>query len=75
MFDMLVHPGVYEVIGLPGWATWKQAKATPQRQALRHQALRPVARALIDAGALDPGRIPRGWQHACGIDASGTPLT
>lgn len=75
MFDMLVHPGVYETVGLPGWATWKQVKATPERMALRHQALRPVARALVDAGALRPGRIPKRWQHACGIDASGTPLT
>ena len=75
MFDMLVHPGVYETVGLPGWATWKRVKATPERMALRHQALRPVAQALVDAGALRPGRIPKRWQHACGIDASGTPLT
>src|SRR5262245_17369484 len=29
MFDMMVHPGVYEVVGLPGWSTWRAAKATP----------------------------------------------
>ena len=22
MFEMLVHPGVYETVGLPGWKTW-----------------------------------------------------
>jgi hypothetical protein len=74
MFDMLVHPGVYEVVGLPGWPTWKQVRVSPPRQALRHQALRPVARALIDAGALEVGRIPPRWQHACGVDAAFEPV-
>jgi hypothetical protein len=72
MFDMLVHPGVYTVVGLPAWPTWKQVKASPRRIELRHRALRPVAHALVDAGALEPGRIPRRWQEACGIDAHGT---
>ena len=63
MFDMLVHPGVYEVVGLPGWPTWRAAKATPARLDLKHRALRPVAQALIDAGALVPGRIPTRWQR------------
>jgi P-aminobenzoate N-oxygenase AurF len=75
MFDMLVHPGVYEIVGLPAWPTWKQAKATPERRALRHRALRPVAQALVDAGALHPGRIPKRWQRACGIDRHGDPVT
>src|SRR5262249_27030317 len=52
MFDMLVHPGAYEVVGLPGWPTWRQANRTPNRRALKHRALRPVAKAMLDAGAL-----------------------
>jgi hypothetical protein len=73
MFDMLVHPGVYEVVGLPGWPTWRRAKATPERLALKHRALRPVARALVDAGAFVPGRVPGPWQRVCGIDQHGRP--
>jgi P-aminobenzoate N-oxygenase AurF len=73
MFSMLVHPGVYEVVGLPGWATWRRVNATPQRRDLKHRALRPVAHALIDAGAFDSGRIPAGWQRLCGIDRHGAP--
>src|SRR5437660_569251 len=56
MFDMLVHPGVYEVVGLPGWKTWRAANRTPARLAIKHQALRSVLRAMIDAGVLQ-----RGW--------------
>ena len=74
MFDMLVHPGVYEVVGLPGWPTWRAAKATPARLDLKHRALRPVAQALIDAGALVPGRIPTRWQRVCGLDRYGRPV-
>ncbi len=74
MFDMLVHPGVYEVIGLPGWETWRAAKRTPQRLDLKHRALRPVAQALIDAGALVPGRLPKAWQRVCGLDRHGSPV-
>ncbi len=71
MFDLIVHPGVYEVIGLPGWDTWKQAKASPNRVALRHEATRPVLGALIDAGAIRKGRVPRPWRQLCGVDAHG----
>jgi hypothetical protein len=73
MFDTLVHPGVYEVVGLPGWQTWKAANRTPERLAFKHQALRSVLRALIEAGVLRRGRIPRGWQRVCGVDSNGEP--
>jgi hypothetical protein len=73
MFDMLVHPGVYEVVGLPGWPTWRRVRATPERRALKYRALQPVARALVDAGALRPGRVPTPWQRVCGIDRFGRP--
>ena len=72
-FDTLIHPGVYAVIGLPAWKTWWAANRTPQRRAIKHQALGSLLRALIDAGALTPGRIPTGWQRTCGVDATGAP--
>ncbi|MGH2686535.1 MAG: diiron oxygenase, partial [Actinomycetota bacterium] len=75
MFDMLVHPGVYETIGLPGWATWKAAKASPRRVALRHEATRPIVRALLDANVLKPGQVPTPWRRLCGVDAAGQPVT
>ena len=74
MFDMLVHPGVYDVIGLPGWDTWKQVRASEKRVALRHEATRPVLAALIDAGAVTPGSVPSGWQSLCGVDRHGAPV-
>ncbi len=74
MFDMLIHPGVYEAVGLDGWATWKQVKASERRQALRREALRPVLDVLVDAGAVRRGRIPPGWRTLCGVDAAGLPL-
>jgi len=70
MFEAMVNPGVYEVIGLPGWKTWKAANRTPQRLSLKHNALRPILEALVDAKALAPGRIPRAWRKACAVDAN-----
>jgi hypothetical protein len=75
MFEMLVQPGVYETIGLPGWETWKAANRSPRRVAMRHEATRPILRALIDAGVLRPGRIPKQWRRLCGVDAAGEPTT
>ena len=66
MFDGLVHPGVYEVVGLPGWRTWRAVKHSPSRLALRHRATRPVLDALVDAGVLRTGRIPTGWRRLTG---------
>jgi hypothetical protein len=74
MFNLIVHPGVYEVVGLPGWKTWRAANATPVRLALRYEATRPVLGAMIDGGVLRPGRIPGGWRDLCGVDAAGRPL-
>lgn len=71
MFEMLVHPGVYETVGLPGWETWRKANRSPQRVSLRHRALRPLLEALVEAGALKTGRIPSRWQKLCGVDAGG----
>jgi hypothetical protein len=73
MFDMMVHPGVYETVGLPAWSTWKAANQSPGRVALRYQATRPVLAAMVDTGVLKPGRIPRGWCSLCGVDKGGQP--
>ena len=73
MFDTLVHPGVYETVGLDGWTTWKQVRSTPERVALRHRATRKVLAALLDAGVVRAGAVPGGWQRLCGVDASGRP--
>ncbi|MGH9307021.1 MAG: diiron oxygenase [Acidimicrobiales bacterium] len=71
MFRFMVHPGVYAEVGLPPWGTWRAANCTPQRIELRHAATRPVLDAVIDAGILRRGRIPRAWRDLCGVDASG----
>lgn len=74
MFDLIVQPGVYETVGLPAWKTWDAARRTPERVALRHEATRPVLKALTDGGAMKRGRINRLWQDLCGVDRSGSPL-
>lgn len=74
MFETLVNPGVYGVIGLPTWETWKAANRTPQRIAIRHQATRNVLAALLDAGVLKKGRVPRAWRDLCGVDRDGEPV-
>ena len=73
MFRLLVHPGVYETVGLPGWATWRAANRSPQRVALRHEATRPVLDAMLQAEVVTPGGVPRGWRDLCGVDANGVP--
>ncbi|HVM07283.1 MAG TPA: diiron oxygenase [Acidimicrobiales bacterium] len=74
MFETLVHPGVYESIGLPGWETWKAVNRSPERIAIRHQATRPVLDALVDGGVFSKGRIPKRWQKLCGVDRGGEPV-
>lgn len=73
MFDTMINPGVYKVVGLPGWRTWLAANRTAQRLALKHSALRPLLGAVIDAGAFSRGRIPSAWQLVCGVDRHGNP--
>jgi hypothetical protein len=72
--ETLVHPGVYEVVGLPKWRTWWAANRTPRRVAFRHEALRPVLKAVIDAGVIKRGRVPRRWRKVCGVDKQGNPV-
>lgn len=74
MFRYLVGPGVYETVGLPGRETWEAVQELPGRQALLHEAMRNVLATLVDAGALQRGRLPQGWREVCGLDEQGRPL-
>jgi hypothetical protein len=71
MFDTIVHPGVYATVGLPTWKTWKAVNRSPRRTALRHRALRPLLTPLLEADVFRAGRVPKGWQRACGVDRFG----
>jgi hypothetical protein len=73
MFDAMVNPGVYKVVGLPRWKTWLAANRTPQRLELKHGALRPLLAAVVDAGAFSAGRVPAAWRKVCGVDKHGNP--
>lgn len=75
-FDSLVHPGVYATVGLPTWPTWHKVRKSAGRVALRAESFRPILGVLMDAGAFGSRRrVPRAWQKACCVDASGAPLT
>ncbi|MFN8017521.1 MAG: hypothetical protein U0P45_05300 [Acidimicrobiales bacterium] len=67
MYEFLVHPGVYETIGLPAWETWKAVNRTPERLAIRHQGTRPILAALQDAGIISRRRVPKAWRKLCGL--------
>ena len=71
LFNTIVHPGVYATVGLPTWETWRKVNHSPERRALRHRALRPLLTPLLEAGAFVGGRVPKGWQRACGVDRHG----
>ena len=74
LWQNFVHPGVYAAAGLPTWATWKAVQRLPRRVELRRVATRPVLAALIDAGAITHGRVPRAWRTLCGVDRHGVPI-
>ncbi len=74
LFDTFVHPGVYAAVGLPGFQTWRAVNRTPERVAIRHRATRNILAALLDAGVLRRGRVPRGWRRLCGVDRRGEPV-
>jgi hypothetical protein len=66
MFESMVHPGVYATVGLPALSTWRRVNRSATRQQWRHEATRPVLKALVDAGVFAPGRIPRAWRALTG---------
>jgi hypothetical protein len=74
MFDTIVHPGVYGTVGLPTWPTWRAVNRSAGRTAMRHRALRPLLTPLLEAGVFRGGRVPKGWQTACGVDRAGRAL-
>lgn len=64
VFDSLVHPGVYRVVGLPGWRTWNKVRKSSTRHNLRLESFRPVCDALRAAGAFGAsGTVPRAWRQ------------
>lgn len=73
MFAGIVNPGVYKIIGLPTWKTWRAANRTQERSDLKHRALRPILSALIEARAVVPGSVPRAWRRVCAVDRHGNP--
>lgn len=73
MFSFLVQPGVYETVGLDGWATWKAVNHLPERLATLAEGTRPVLQAVLDAGIVAPNRVPTAWQKLCQVDRSGRP--
>jgi hypothetical protein len=74
LFRMFVHPGVYAAVGLPGFATWRAVHRTPERLAVQHAATRNILDALLQAGVLRRGRVPRAWRRVCGVDRHGEPV-
>src|SRR5438270_1756744 len=74
MFDMMVQPFVYRTVGLPAIRTWSRVRRQPHRIELRRQCARAVLDALIDAGAIKRGRIPRGWRKVAGVKRDGSHL-
>ena len=74
-FNSLVHPGVYATVGLPAWPTWHKVRKSEARAALRAESFRPILAVLMDAGVFGRRRrVPRAWQKACRVDASGAPM-
>ncbi|HWE69889.1 MAG TPA: diiron oxygenase [Acidimicrobiales bacterium] len=74
MFDWMVHPGVFETVGLPARATWRAVAKSPHQIASRHQAIRPVLSALVAPGVIPAGQVSRLWRRLCGVDRFGQPV-
>jgi hypothetical protein len=70
MFDSMVHPGVYETVGLPAFPTWRAANRTPERRNMRHTATRPILKVLQEAGALS-STATAGWRSLTGMRRNG----
>ena len=73
MYENMIHAGVFGAVGLPALPTWRAARNHPGRVATRMDATRPVLDALLDAGALQRGHVPRAWRALCGVDPDGHP--
>ncbi len=73
MYENMIHAGVFGAVGLPAVPTWRTARNHPGRVATRVDATRPVLDALIGAGALQRGHVPRAWRALCQVDPDGHP--
>jgi hypothetical protein len=71
MFDTIVQPFVYATVGLPPLRTWRRVRRLPRRIEMRRECARAVLGALVDAGALERGRVPRTWRRVAGVDRHG----
>lgn len=74
MYENMIHAGVFGAVGLPALTTWRAARNHPGRVATRVDATRPVLEALVEAGALERGHIPRAWRALCQVDPDGNPI-
>lgn len=63
MFDQIVHPGVYETVGLPAMDTWKRVRNSDRRRRMKAQATRPVLDAVVDAGVFRGRRPTKAWRR------------
>ncbi|HET8621858.1 MAG TPA: diiron oxygenase [Acidimicrobiales bacterium] len=73
MYENMIHAGVFSAVGLPGIPTWRAARNHPGRIEVRTAATRPVLDALIAAGAIERGKVPRAWRALCAVDPDGAP--
>jgi len=77
MFDQIVHPGVYETVGLPAMETWKKVRVSDRRRMLKAQATRPVLDAVVAAGVFKANRVPKAWRRLVAgesLDDGGSPV-
>jgi hypothetical protein len=74
MYENMIHAGVFGAVGLPALPTWRAARNHPGRVGVRVDATRPVLDALIDAGALERGKVPTPWRGLCAVDPDGHPV-
>jgi hypothetical protein len=73
MYENMIHAGVFGAVGLPALPTWRAARNHPGRVEVRVAATRPVLDALIDAGAIERGKVPTAWRGLCAVDPDGHP--
>ena len=74
MYENMIHAGVFGSVGLPAMATWQKARNHPGRVQTRVDATRPVLDVLLEAGALERGKVPTAWRGLCAVDPDGHPV-
>ena len=74
MYENMIHAGVFGSVGLPAMSTWQKARNHPGRVQTRVDATRPVLEVLLEAGALERGKVPTAWRGLCAVDPDGHPV-